>query len=163
MQALSRAAFLAWGNAFWLAQSAVEVWAPQLRAYLTWRSVAFKPDLQIGCFRDSYYDSLSDRLYVVGLVWLLSAPLMTAIAWKRPESWPLAISHFGWRRNAGGLSWTSLLAVLMLAAWPLIAAFRAPVTSIVLMELARAVLIAMPALYYRAIVLTAAPASPRFT
>ncbi len=163
IQALSRTAFLAWGNAFWLAQSAVEVWAPQLRAYLTWRSLAFKPELQIGCFRDSYYDSLSDRLYVVGLVWLLSAPLMTAIAWKLPESWPRTVAHFAWHRNAVALSWASLLAVLALAAWPLIAALRAPVTSIMLVELARAALTAIPALYYRAILVSAGTSSPRFT
>jgi hypothetical protein len=163
MKALSRTAFLAWGNAFWLAQSAIEVWAPQLRAYLTWRSLAFKPELQIGCFRDSYYDSLSDRLYVVGLVWLLSAPLMTAIAWKLPENWPRTVSHFAWHRNAAALSWASLLAVLLLAAWPLIAALRAPVTSIMLMELTRAAFVAVPALYYRAIIIGASPPSPRFT
>ncbi len=157
MQTLSRTAFLAWGNAFWLAQSAVEVWAPQLRTYLAWRSLAFKPNLQIGCFRDSYYDSLSDRLYVVGLVWLLSAPLMTAIAQQLPERWPQGMSHRTWRKNAALLSWTTLFAVLMLAAWPLIAALRAPVTSIVLMELARAALIVIPAFYYRAILLSAGP------
>ena len=118
MKALSRTAFMAWGNAFWLAQSAVEVLAPQLRGYLAWRGLAFKPDLQIGCFRDSYYDNLSDRLYVVGLLWLLSAPLMTAIAWKLPEDWPRAIRHFWGRTDAPGLSWPSLLAVFVLAAWP---------------------------------------------
>ncbi len=160
MRVLSRIAFMAWGNAFWLAQSAIEVLAPQLRSYLAWRGLAFKPELQIGCFRDSYYDSLSDRLYVVGLLWLLSAPLMTAIAWKLPESWPQAIRHFWWRGTAAGLSWGSLLAVLALAAWPLVAALRAPVTSIMLMELARIALIAVPALYYRAILLTARPPSP---
>ncbi len=163
MQALSRTAFLAWGNAFWLAQCAVEVWAPQLRTYLAWRGRLFRPDLQIGCFRDSYYDSLTDRLYVVGLVWLLSAPLMSAIAWKVPESWPRAVSHLAWRKNAALLSWMSLFAVLLLAAWPLIAASRAPVISIMLMELARAVLIVIPAFYYRAILLSAGPPSPRLT
>ncbi len=160
MRALSRTAFIAWGNTFWLAQAAVEVLAPQLRSYLAWRGLAFKPDLQIGCFRDSYYDSLSDRLYVVGLLWLLSAPLMTAIAWKLPEDWPRTIRHFWGRTDAPGLSWPSLLAVLVLAAWPLIAALRAPVTSIMLMELARIALMAAPALYYRAILLSAAPSSP---
>ena len=163
MATLSRTAFIAWGNAFWLAQSAVEVLAPQLRSYFAWRGLAFKPELQIGCFRDSYYDSVADRLYVVGLLWLVSAPLMTAIAWKQPEDWPDAIRHFWWRRNAGGPSWASLLAVLALAAWPLIASLRAPVTSIMLMELARIALIVSPALYYRAIVLSAGPLSPRFT
>jgi hypothetical protein len=53
-----------------------------------------------------------------------------------------------------------LLAVLALAAWPLVAALRAPVTSIMLMELARIALMAAPALYYRAILLSAAPSSP---
>ena len=163
IKAFSRTAFVAWGNAFWLAQSVAEVLAPQLRSYLAWRGLAFKPDLQIGCFRDSYFDSLSDRLYVVGLLWLLSAPLMTAIAWKQPERWPGTIRHVAWRGNAAGLSWASLLAVLALAAWPLIAAVRAPVTSIMLLELARIVLIAVPALYYRAILLSAGPLSPRFT
>ena len=122
IKTFSRAAFVAWGNAFWLAQSVAEVLAPQLRSYLAWRGLAFKPDLQIGCFRDSYFDSLSDRLYVVGLLWLLSAPLMTAIAWKQPERWPGTIRHVAWRGDAAGLSWASLLAVLALAAWPLIAA-----------------------------------------
>ena len=109
IKAFSRTAFVAWGNAFWLAQSVAEVLAPQLRSYLAWRGLAFKPDLQIGCFRDSYFDSLSDRLYVVGLLWLLSAPLMTAIAWKQPECWPGTIRHVAWRGNAAGLSWASLL------------------------------------------------------
>ena len=43
-------------------------------------------------------------------------------------------------------SWPSLLAVFVLAAWPLIAALRAPVTSIMLMELARIALICSCAL-----------------
>ncbi|MGO9486962.1 MAG: hypothetical protein ACLPX9_20725 [Rhodomicrobium sp.] len=155
MKPLSRNAFIVWGNAFWLAQSAAEVLAPQLRSYLAWRGLAFKPDLQIGCFRDSYYDSLSDRLYVVGLLWLLSAAPMTAIAWKQPENWPGKVRHFLWRRDAPGLSWAALSGVLALTAWPIVAALRAPVTSIMLLELARIALIAGPALYYRAILLSA--------
>jgi hypothetical protein len=157
MKAMPRAAFLIAGNACWLAQLAIEVFAPQLRDYLTWRRVVFKPELQIGCFRDSYYDSLPDRLYVVGLVWLLTAPLMTAIAWKLPREWPPAMQHLYWRSQAAALSWATLLAVAVLLAWPLIAAFRAPVISIGALEAARAVIITAPALYYRAILLSAAP------
>jgi hypothetical protein len=85
---------------------------------------------------------------------------MTAIAWKLPEDWPRAIQYFWGRTDVHGLFWPSLLAVLVLAAWPLIAALRAPVTSIMLMELTRIALIAAPALYYRAILLSAAPSSP---
>lgn len=163
MKTISRATFLAIGNAFWLAQSAIEIFAPQLRAYLAWRNLAFKPDLQIGCFRDSYSDSLSDRFFVVGLVWLLSAPLMTAIALKLPQDWPHKILRLGWHREAAGLSLATLLAVLALAAWPLIAALRAPVTSVMLMEAGRIALIAVPALYYRAVFLSAVAVSGRFT
>jgi hypothetical protein len=163
MKTISRAAFIAAGNAFWLAQAGVEVFAPQLQAYLTWRKLAFKPDLQIGCFRDSYYDSLSDRFYVVALVWLLTAPLMTAVALKLPQEWPCAVKQVWWRREAAGLSWATLLAVFALVAWPLITALRAPVPGIMAMEAGRIALIAVPALYYRATVLSAVQVSGRFT
>jgi hypothetical protein len=163
MKAISRATFVSIGNALWLAQSAIEVFAPQVRAYLAWRNLAFRPDLQIGCFRDSYSDSLSDRFYVVGLVGLLSAPLMTAAALKQPRDWPKVLERPWWRGEAAGLSLATLLAVLALVAWPLIAALRAPVTSVMLMESARIALIAAPALYYRAILLCAVPLSGRFT
>jgi hypothetical protein len=163
MKAISRTAFLIIGNGFWLAQSAVEVFAPQIRAYFALRNLAFKPDLQIGCFSDSYYDSLGDRFYIVGLVWLLSAPLMTAIALKLPADWPRALERPWWRAEAAGLSLGALLAVAALLAWPLIAALRAPVTSLMAIEAARIALIAAPALYYRAILLSASPRSARFT
>ncbi len=157
MTALSRKGFIVWANAAWAAQSAIEVLAPQLRSYLAWRGLAFRPDLQIGCFRDSYYDSLTDRLYLVGSLWLLSAPLMTAIAWNLPESWPRRISQIWWSGPAGGLSLATLLAVLALAAWPLAAVLRAPVPSTMLLEAARALLIFVPALYFRAVLLSAPP------
>jgi hypothetical protein len=162
MRAVSRRTFLVIGNACWLAQSAIEVFAPQLRSFLTWRRVAFKPELQIGCFRDSYFDSLPDRLYVVGLVWLLTAPLMTAIAWKLPRDWPTAIRHPYWSPPAASLSWAALLGIAVLLSWPLVAALRAPVSSIAALEAVRAAIIAAPALYYRAILLSAEP-SQRFT
>jgi len=157
MKALSRTGFILWANAFWLAQSGIEILAPELRSYLAWRGLAFKPDLQIGCFRDSYYDSLTDRAYLVGLLWLLSAPLMTAIAWKLPECWPQRIRYFWWSVPRAGLSLAALLAALALAAWPAVAAIRAPVTSTMLMEATRILLIAAPAFYYRAILLSGPP------
>jgi hypothetical protein len=121
MKALSRTGFILWANAFWLAQSGIEILAPQLRSYLAWRGLAFKPGLQIGCFRDTYYDSLTDRAYLVGLLWLLSAPLMTAIAWKLPECWPQRIGYFWWSVPRAGLSLAASLAALALAAWPAVA------------------------------------------
>ena len=157
MKTVSRGVFLAVGNVCWLAQAGAEVFAPQLRGYLTWRRLAFKPDLQIGCFRDSYYDSLSDRMYVVGLVWLLSAPLMTAVALKFPRVWPGTVGWLWWRRRQTGLSAATLLAALALVAWPFIAAMRAPVTDTLVLEIVRIALIVVPALYYRALLLSAAP------
>jgi hypothetical protein len=156
MKAVSRGIFLAVGNLCWFAQAGIEVLAPQLHSYLTWRRLAFKPELQIGCFRDSYSDSLPDRIFVVGLVWLLSAPLMTAIALKLPRDWPPAMGWLCWRRQQTALSVATLLAVLAAVAWPLIAAARAPVADIQVLEMVRIALIAMPALYYRALLLSAA-------
>jgi hypothetical protein len=157
MKAVSRGVSLAAGNVCWFAQAGAGVVAPQLHGYLSWRSLAFKPDLQIGCFRDSYYGSLSGRTYVVGLVWLLSAPLMTAVALKLPRVWPATVGWLWWRRRQTALSAVTLLAALALVAWPLIAAMRAPVTDILVLELVRIALVAAPALYYRALLLSAAP------
>ena len=159
MKTLSRKGFAVWANVFWLAQFVIELLAPLLRDYLVWRNLVFRPNLQIGCLRDSYFDSYTDRLYVLALLWLVSAPLMTVIAWKQPECWPQRLIHRLWDAQRPGLSWAALLAALALAVWPIAAAIRAPVNSTVFMEAARAVLIAIPALYYRAILLSA-PDSP---
>ena len=160
MKTLSRKGFAVWANVFWLAQFVIELLAPLLRDYLNWRTFVFRPNLQIGCFRDSYFDSYTDRLYVLALLWLSSAPLMTVIAWKQPECWPQRLSRPLWDAQRPGLSWAALLAVLALAAWPISAAIRAPVASTVLMEAARAVLVAAAALYYRAILLSAQGSRP---
>ncbi len=160
MRTLSRKGFAVWANVFWLAQFVIEFLAPLLRDYLVWRNLVFRPNLQIGCLRDSYFDSYTDRLYVLALLWLGSAPLMTVIAWKQPECWPQRLSHPLWDAMAPALSWAALMTALALAAWPITAAIRAPVSSTVFMEAARAVLIAIPALYYRAILLSAPVSRP---
>ena len=157
MRTLSRKSFIILANIIWFAQFGIELVAPQIASYLAWRRHGFLPDLQIGCFRDSYYDSLSDRLYIVGALWLLSAPLMTAIALKRPRCWPQRVLHSMWNRRDPGLSIATLLIVFALALWPLGAAINAPVSSMKILEGCRAATVLAAALYYRAMVLSAVP------
>jgi hypothetical protein len=157
MTALSRRVFIIAGNIVWLLQFAIEAVAPLIGDYLVWRQKSFMPDNRIGCFNDAYYDSLTERLYLLALLWIITAPLMNLIAWKHPRIWPPRLIRLWWHGESTALSATTLLAALAMMIWPVSAAANAPVTSMLLMQSARALMLLMTLLYYRGILLSAEP------
>jgi hypothetical protein len=160
MKTLSRHAFILTANAVWFAQFAVEAVAPLIGDYLVWRQKSFMPDNRLGCFSDAYYDSLTERLFLLALLWIVTAPVMNLIAWKNPRIWPPRLIRFCWHRTAAALSWTTMLAALAVMVWPVSTAANAPVTSMLVMQTARALILLAALLYYRAILLSAEPHEP---
>jgi hypothetical protein len=159
MTAISRRTFILAANAIWFAQFAVEAVAPLIGDYLVWRQKSFMPDNRIGCFNDAYYDSLTERLYLLALLWIITTPLMNLIAWKHPRIWPPRLIRLWWHGESGALSTVTLLAALVLMIWPVSAAANAPVTSMLLMQSARGLMLLATLLYYRGILLSAEPPS----
>lgn len=154
MMPMSRLNFIVVANAIWLAQFAGEFLMLQAPDAVAWRE-RMAANLQIGCVGDTYYDAPLEQLYIFGLLWVLSAPLMSVIAWKFPHEWPSRLARPWWNRVTPALSAVTLLLALALLAWPLKGALAMPVTSVIVTEAARAVTLLMVALYYRAIVLSA--------
>ena len=72
-----------------------------------------------------------------------------------PEQGLAVPARLWWNGTAPGLSFATALAALVLMLWPLAAMVNAPVTSMLVIEAARAVLLLGVLLYYRAVILSA--------
>jgi hypothetical protein len=162
MKTMPRLSFIVTANIVWLAQFAAIVLVVVMPDYVAWWK-RHAPELQLGCFEDSFRYEPLDRLFTFGLLWLISAPLMSVIAWRVPERWPSRLSHLWWNSATPSRSTVTAAAVLAVMLWPVSGIINAPVTSTLLLEAARAIPLLGAALYYRAIALSAAEpdAEPR--
>jgi hypothetical protein len=151
MKTMSRISFLVTANVVWLALFTAEVLAVLAPDYVAW----WRPAFQQSCSEDAYRYDLSDRLFMFGLIWLITAPLMSLIAWRIPEHWPLQVSRIWWNAAAPALSVVTAAGAVALMLWPLTGVVYAPVTSKLVLEAARAVLLLGVVLYYRAVILSA--------
>ncbi len=151
MKTMSRTSFVVTANIVWLALFAAEVLAVLAPDYVAW----WRPSFQQSCHEDSYRYDPVDRLFVFGLIWLLTAPLMSLIALRVPQHWPLQISRIWWNGTTPALSFVTAAAAFTLMLWPLTGMLYAPVTSKLILETTRAVLLLGVVLYYRAVILSA--------
>jgi hypothetical protein len=154
MKAVSRTNFIVAANIVWLAVIAVgilEVLAPDYTAW--WRHVGAS-SLR-SCNEDSYRYDVFDRLFLFSLIWLFSAPVMSLVAWRIPGQWPARFSRPWWNRTVPVRSLATAVAVFAPMLWPLSGMLHAPVTSTLILEGVRAVLLLGVLLYYRAAVLSA--------
>ncbi len=155
MKTMSRLNFLVTANIVWLAQFAFTVAMVAMPDYVQWwRRQA--PNLQLGCFEDTVRYDLLDRAFVFGLLWLLSAPLMNMLAWRIPECWPSRLTRFWWNPAAPSLSLLTAALILAVMAWPGGGLLSAPVASSLILEAGRAIFLFGAALFYRAVILSAA-------
>ncbi len=160
MKTMPRLSFIVTANIVWLGQFAAVIVMVLLPDYVEWWQRE-APNLQLGCFEDSArYDPL-DRAFVFGLLWLVSTPLMNIIAARFPERWPARLTCFWWNPAASPLSLATGALALAIMSWPLAGALNAPVTSSLILEGVRGVLLSGVALYYRAIMLSAADTHSR--
>jgi hypothetical protein len=158
MKTMSRTNFLIAANIVWFAQFLLEwlvVLAPDYTAW--WQ--AQRPGLQLGCYEDAYRYDPAQRLFLYGLIWLLSTPLMTLAAWRLPAQWPAALSRLWWNGADPFVSAISAAGAILLIAWPLNAMVQAPVTSTLLIEGLRGMMLVTILHYYRGVWLSAEPAS----
>jgi hypothetical protein len=154
MKTLSRSSFIVAANIVWFAQFVVAFLLPLFSDYALWLSMQPNSN-QIGCVGNTSAYVSSDRLYLLTLIWVLTAPLMTIIATKQPDVWPSRISRFWWNRDASGLSVITLAAAIVVLAWPLTAALNAPVISALWMDGGRAFALLAVVHYYRSVLLSA--------
>mgnify|MGYP001769078558 CR=1 FL=1 len=154
MKTLSRSSFIILANIAWFAQFAVTFLLPFFSDYALWLTRQPSSN-QIGCVGNTTAYVSSDRLFLLLLIWALTAPLMTLIATKHPAVWPSRISRFCWNRDALGLSTFTLIAAGAVLAWPLTAALNAPVVSALWMDGGRALALLAVVHYYRSILLSA--------
>lgn len=150
---LSRPQFMIAANAIWAGQFVIAFAIPEAPDYLFWRTNVYQPDYTIGCFEDAWHDSPADRLFMVGLLWILTTPLMNLIALRFPACWPVRTDRFWWDGAAPAKSALTLLLAVMAALWPLAAALSAPVPSGQALETIRTVMLLTALLYYRGVVL----------
>jgi hypothetical protein len=154
MKTMSRASFIMTANIVWLAQFVAEflvVLAPDYAGW--WRRQT--PDLQLGCFEDTFRYDPVDRLFVLGLIWLLSMPLMNLCAWRFPDHWPVRLSCLWWNKVESTRSLVTAMVALVLLLWPVSSMLNTPAASTLILEGARTILLLGVLLYYRAIILSA--------
>jgi hypothetical protein len=154
MKAMSRTNFIVTANIVWLLLFAAQILAVLAPDYIAWwqhESARF----QRSCNEDSFRYDLLDRLYLFGLLWLCSAPVMSLFALRIPEHWPGRLSQLWWNRTAPVRSFLTAAVALAITLWPLSGVLNAPVASMFVIEAARAVLLLGVLLYYRAVILSA--------
>jgi hypothetical protein len=151
MKTIGRTGFMAAANIAWLALFVAEVLAVLAPDYLAW----WRPTFMQSCHEDSYRYDITDRAFVFGLVWMLTAPLMTMIAMRVPGRWPAWLTRIWWKKDDPALSLLTAAAALVLMLWPLTGMLFAPVQSKFLLEAMRAVVLASVLVYYRAVILSA--------
>jgi hypothetical protein len=154
MKTMSRTNFVVAANIVWLVLFAAEILAVLAPDYVAWwQSEGAR--LRRSCDEDTFRFDLLDRLYLFGLIWLCSTPVMSLLAWRIPEQWPDRLSRFWWNGAAPARSFATAAVALALLLWPLGAMLSAPVTSMLILEAVRAVLLLGVLLYYRAVILSA--------
>jgi hypothetical protein len=152
---LSRANFIITANLAWAGQFVIAFLVPLMPDYQLWRREIFRPDYQIGCFEDAYQDSSIERLYILGLVWLVTTPVMNLIACRSPAEWPGRIKYFWWNGAAQTRSWLTLILAAAVMLWPFSAGLNAPVAGAQLLEGARTLMLGAVLFYYRSVLLSA--------
>jgi hypothetical protein len=152
-QTLSRLQFMIAANAVWAGQFFIAFLIPEAPDYQFWRKMVFRPDYEIGCFEDAYHDSWADRLFILGLLWLVTTPVMNLIALRRPVRWPVRLESFWWNGSAPVKSALTLALAVAGGLWPLVAAVNAPVLSGQALEGVRTVMLFAVLLYYRGVAL----------
>lgn len=154
MKTMRRADFIVVANILWLILFAAEIFAVLAPDYMAWWQREGARALR-SCNEDTVRYNLSDRMFLFGLIWLFSAPVMSLFALRVPEQWPKQLSRLWWNGTAPALSFATAVAALVLMLWPLAAMVNAPVASMLVIEAARAVLLFGVLLYYRAVMLSA--------
>ncbi len=154
MKTMRRTNFIVVANIVWFALFAVEILAVLAPDYVAWWQHE-GARLRRACDEDTFRYDLLDRLYLFGLVWLFSTPAMSLLASRIPERWPDRLSRCWWDGAAPARSFATAAAALALMLWPLSGMLNAPVTSTLILEAVRAVLLLGILLYYRAAVLSA--------
>jgi cyd operon protein YbgT len=154
MKSMRRTNFIVAANIVWLALFAAEIFAVLAPDYMAWWQHVGARSLR-SCDEDTVRYNLADRMFLFGLIWLFSAPVMSLIALRIPAQWPAQLSQLWWNRTAPARSFVTAAVALVLMLWPLIGMVNAPVASMFVIEAARAVLLLGVLLYYRAVVLSA--------
>ena len=154
MKSMGRTNFIVAANIVWLALFAAEILAVLAPDYMAWWQREGARTLR-SCNEDTVRYNLPDRMFLFGLIWLFSAPVMSLIALRIPEQWPDRLSRLWWNGTAPALSFATAMAALVFMLWPLTGMVNAPVASMFIIEAARAVLLLGVVLYYRAIILSA--------
>jgi hypothetical protein len=152
METLPRTQFVLVANLVWFAQFVAEFLVVLAPDAVAWRQRGAN-SLQVGCVGDTAAYVVLDRLYLLTLAWLLTAPLMTVIALRFPAIWPMRAAIPWWNNAAPSASLITLLIALALMAWPVSAALSTPVTSVILVETVRALPLLVIALFYRGVLL----------
>lgn len=146
MRTISRTSFIVVANIVWLAMFMLDVGVVLAPDYVAW----WRPSNVNGCNIDTYRYDLTDRLFLFGTGWALSAPLMTLIALRLPDRWPHQLDHPWWNAESSSRSWSTAMAAGGLLLWPLTGMLTAPVASQAIIEAARALPLLAIVLYYRA-------------
>ncbi len=154
MKTMRRSNFILVANIVWFVIFAAEILAVLAPDYVAWwqREGA---RLRRACDEDTLRYDLFDRVYLFGSLWLFSTPAMSLIASRVPGRWPDRLSRLWWNGNAPARSIATAFAGAALLLWPLSGMLNAPVTSMLLLEAARTLLLAGAVLYYRAVLLSA--------
>lgn len=152
METLTRTRFIIYANVVWFTQFLAEFLVVQAPDVVAWRE-RIAANFQVGCVGDTANYVALDRLYLLALAWVLTAPLMTVIALRYPPRWPEHMLTPLWNDAAPGASLVTMAAALALLLWPLGAAIATPVSSVILVETMRGSALFITALYYRGIVL----------
>jgi hypothetical protein len=154
MKSMRRTNFIVAANIVWLALFAAEILAVLAPDYMAWWQREGARPLR-SCDEDTVRYNLTDRMFLFGLLWLLSAPVMSLFALRIPEQWPGRLSRLWWNLTAPARSFATAAAALVLMLWPLSGMLNAPVASMLAIEAARAVLLLGVLLYYRVVILSA--------
>ena len=152
MKTMRRSNFILVANIVWFVIFAAEILAVLAPDYVAWWQRE-GTRLRRACDEDTYRYDLFDRLYLFGSVWLFSTPVMNLIAMRIPERWPDRLSRLWWNGNAPARSISTFVIAAALMLWPLSSMLNAPVTSTLLLEAARTLLLLGVVLYYRAVLL----------
>lgn len=153
MKTVDRVTCIIVGNIVWLTLFIAAIAIVAAPDYVAWWQRE-GPNFQRGCDEDTFRYDVLDRLYIFGLIWLLSTPLMNLFAWRIPENWPHRLSHLWWNGRNFARSLATAVVSIAFMLWPLIGLVNAPVASTLLLEMARAILLLGVLLYYRAILLS---------
>lgn len=153
MKTVHRITFIVIANIVWFTLFAAAIAAVLAPDYVAWWRRE-GPNFQRSCDEDSFRYDVVDRLYIFGLIWLLSVPLMNLFAWRVPGHWPDQLSHLWWNGKQSGRSLATAVVASAFMSWPVMGILNAPVPSTLILETARAILLLGVLLYYRAIILS---------